>query len=374
MKLSILRAVSTLLLAQIAWAEPPVPASEYPWPDFVERIQLQSVPVHCGWRHGRPFVPREQVARILKLSLQGESQIDLIEALSEAGWTVQKQSDGSLVARPPVAGETDTEGLGAAVPIRESDESLRAVAAFIRICAKEKKVWVKHHPQQALVDSIGADLARQARRPIPWTFAIIQERKPNAACTGEGMVYITTGLLKMLDRDELAGVLAHEVAHGARQQIPEDRVEQSRRQQTGQSITSADNKLQAAERKAQQQYYDDLERGASPEMARSRRDSAVESARSSFNFSMRNVKDKVKAHQNYEQHKGQTDERQADLIGMRMAMAAGYQPDGLVRALEKLQAASFHDYGQSKMLGAPTHPPIADRIRALRVLLSRFSK
>lgn len=372
MKLPLIKVVGTLLLAQLAWADAPVPASEYPWPDFVERIQLQSIPVHCGWRQGRPFVPREQVARILKLSLQGESQVDLIEALSGAGWTVEKQSDGTVVARPPLAAEVDTGGLGAVAPVRESDESLRAVDAFMRICAKERKVWVKHHPQQGLVDSIGADLARQARRPIPWTFAIIQERQPNAACTGEGMVYITTGLLKMLDRDELAGVLAHEVAHGVRQQIPEDRVEQSRRRQTGNSIDSADNKLQAAERKAQKEYYDDLERGASPEMARSRRDSAVESARSSFNFSMRNVKDKVKAHENYEQHKGQTDERQADLIGMRLAMAAGYQPDGLVRALEKLQAASFHQYGQSKMLGAPTHPPIAERIRALRGLLSRF--
>ena len=89
---------------------------------------------------------------------------------------------------------------------------------------------------------------------------------------------------------------------------------------------------------------------------------------------MRTIHERVKAHQNFEKFKAPTDERQADLAGMRMAAAAGYAPDGLVRALEKLQAANFHSYQRAHMLGGATHPPIGERIKTLRELLSRWGK
>ena len=60
------------------------------------------------------------------------------------------------------------------------------------------------------------ELARNAGLPMPKVF-IMDNPQPNAFATGRNpenaAVAATTGLLRMLDRDELAGVMAHELAH-----------------------------------------------------------------------------------------------------------------------------------------------------------------
>jgi heat shock protein HtpX len=60
------------------------------------------------------------------------------------------------------------------------------------------------------------DLALRARLPMPRLF-IIPEQAPNAFATGrspaKGAVAVTRGLLDVLNREELAGVIAHELAH-----------------------------------------------------------------------------------------------------------------------------------------------------------------
>ena len=61
-----------------------------------------------------------------------------------------------------------------------------------------------------------AHLARRAGLPMPKIY-IIHTDQPNAFATGRdpehGVVAVTTGLLQLLDEEELAGVLAHELAH-----------------------------------------------------------------------------------------------------------------------------------------------------------------
>lgn len=63
-----------------------------------------------------------------------------------------------------------------------------------------------------MVDS----LRQRADLPMP-TVAIAPHDQPNAFATGRnaknGVVCVTTGLLKLMDRSELEGVLAHELAH-----------------------------------------------------------------------------------------------------------------------------------------------------------------
>ncbi|MCL7747050.1 zinc metalloprotease HtpX [Halalkalibacter alkaliphilus] len=60
------------------------------------------------------------------------------------------------------------------------------------------------------------NLAMAARIPMPKIF-IIQDPSPNAFATGNspksGAVAVTTGLMNRLNREEIEGVLAHEVAH-----------------------------------------------------------------------------------------------------------------------------------------------------------------
>jgi heat shock protein HtpX len=60
------------------------------------------------------------------------------------------------------------------------------------------------------------DLARNAELPTPAVY-VIDNPQPNAFATGrspdKAAVAATTGLMQMLNREELAGVMAHELAH-----------------------------------------------------------------------------------------------------------------------------------------------------------------
>lgn len=60
------------------------------------------------------------------------------------------------------------------------------------------------------------DLTRRAQLPMP-KVCLIPQDAPNAFATGRdpdhAVVAVTQGLLRLMDRDEIAGVLAHELAH-----------------------------------------------------------------------------------------------------------------------------------------------------------------
>src|SRR5512138_2410073 len=59
-------------------------------------------------------------------------------------------------------------------------------------------------------------LSQKAGLPMPKVY-IIPDDTPNAFATGRnpehGVVAVTQGIMRMLDREELEGVLAHELAH-----------------------------------------------------------------------------------------------------------------------------------------------------------------
>ncbi|GIX12501.1 MAG: protease HtpX [Paracoccaceae bacterium] len=61
-----------------------------------------------------------------------------------------------------------------------------------------------------------AELAGRAGLPVPKIY-VIREDQPNAFATGRSpehaAVAVTTGLIRLLSREELAGVIAHELAH-----------------------------------------------------------------------------------------------------------------------------------------------------------------
>ncbi|MCC2095791.1 MAG: zinc metalloprotease HtpX [Hyphomicrobiales bacterium] len=61
-----------------------------------------------------------------------------------------------------------------------------------------------------------AELAQRAQMPMPRVY-VVESEQPNAFATGRnpenGAVAVNTGLVQMLSREELAGVIAHELAH-----------------------------------------------------------------------------------------------------------------------------------------------------------------
>ena len=68
---------------------------------------------------------------------------------------------------------------------------------------------------QAYVRQVGMSLATKSERPsIPWRFGVIDDPTPNAFALPGGPIYITRGLLSLMDSEaELAAVLGHEIGH-----------------------------------------------------------------------------------------------------------------------------------------------------------------
>ncbi|MDP2750834.1 MAG: zinc metalloprotease HtpX [Nanoarchaeota archaeon] len=78
---------------------------------------------------------------------------------------------------------------------------------------KAKEADKKHHAQ---LHSIVESVAKKANIPKPKVY-IIENETPNAFATGRGpsnaAVACTTGIMKLLNKEELEGVIAHEMAH-----------------------------------------------------------------------------------------------------------------------------------------------------------------
>lgn len=70
---------------------------------------------------------------------------------------------------------------------------------------------------QRYVNQVGFAVARNSQRPdIPYRFAVLDSPILFAFSAPGGLVFVTTGLVKTLESEaELAGVLAHEIAHVA---------------------------------------------------------------------------------------------------------------------------------------------------------------
>jgi len=85
------------------------------------------------------------------------------------------------------------------------------------------KIVLRMYGAQAITESqapelwsIVRQLAQRAQLPMPSVY-VIPEDAPNAFATGRNpehaAVAVTAGLVRMLERDELAGVIAHELSH-----------------------------------------------------------------------------------------------------------------------------------------------------------------
>ncbi len=65
------------------------------------------------------------------------------------------------------------------------------------------------------LNKLGRNLAAQSSRPnLPWVFGVLESNGVNAVSGPGGYVFVSEGLLERVDNEaQLAGVLAHEIAH-----------------------------------------------------------------------------------------------------------------------------------------------------------------
>lgn len=94
--------------------------------------------------------------------------------------------------------------------------------SFVSYCWSDKIVLKMHRAQPVTMENapelyrVVENLAITAGLPMPRVY-IVPEQAPNAFATGRdpkhAVVAVTNGLLERLDRSELEGVLAHELSH-----------------------------------------------------------------------------------------------------------------------------------------------------------------
>ncbi len=187
-------------------------------------------------------------------------------------------------------------------------------------------------PMQERVRAIGQRIVAVCdRRELVYRFAVVEDKEVNAFSLPGGYVFVNEGLVKKTSGDdELAGVIAHEVAHiAARHAIK--RYESSLGIQIVQLATLASRRA-------------DIAGGV---------DVAMQAAQLAYS---------------------RQDELEADQLGVKYMKAAGFEPKAMLTFLEKLQAlhqetTNYLPRGIVRPQYALTHPFVPERIRSVKEAL-----
>ncbi|MBI3322026.1 MAG: M48 family metalloprotease [Candidatus Omnitrophica bacterium] len=188
---------------------------------------------------------------------------------------------------------------------------------------------VADEPLQMRVRSIGERIAAVCdRKELIYHFAVVEDKEVNAFSLPGGYVFINDGLIKRTaGDDELAGVIAHEVAHIAARHAVK-RYESSVGMQIVQLATLAARQRGAAQ-------------GVSV---------AMQAAQLAY---------------------ARSDELEADRLAVKYMAAAGFAPKAMLAFLEKLHSLDWETphylpRGVVRPHYAMTHPYVPERIRAVK--------
>jgi predicted Zn-dependent protease len=182
------------------------------------------------------------------------------------------------------------------------------------------------------VNLVGKSVAINAGRPeIEFRFAILATDTVNAFAAPGGYIFVTKGALNLMsDEAELAGVLAHEVAHITEKHIVNELGIKG-------TSTSAASGIAALA-------------GGSTDAARVALQTAVDQAVSLL----------------FEKGLKREDEYEADSVGTLYLANTGYDPKALQRYLKKVEALK----GDSVSVMNSTHPAFGERLQSLSTLLA----
>lgn len=189
---------------------------------------------------------------------------------------------------------------------------------------------------QAYVNKVGRWLSLHSTRPdIPWQFGVLNDNDLNAFAAPGGYVFITRGLLKLLDNEaELAGVLSHEIQH-----------------------VTHKHHLKAVQKNNLL--------GAASDIGMMLGNSSSRSSAQQHEINERLLN---ASKQLYARGLDKDDEFEADRDALQLMTNAGYDPYAFIAVMQKLDA---HGASDSKMaLLLATHPSPADRLGALDTTIS----
>jgi predicted Zn-dependent protease len=207
------------------------------------------------------------------------------------------------------------------IPEKQEVEIGKGIAANLLGAAP----LVRDDALQRYVNRVGLWLALQTDRPgLPWRFGITQDEHVNAFATPGGTILVTLGLYqKMRNESELAGVLAHEIAHVLQR-----------------------HQLKAIQSALGNEWRTDLA-------------SLVAERKGSVQAAVQ-LKAFTAGTELFARGLDKGDEFEADRMGVVIAARAGYNPYGLVGALQTLDALNARDAAVALMF--KTHPTPSDRL------------
>ncbi|MBC3807739.1 M48 family metalloprotease [Undibacterium seohonense] len=185
---------------------------------------------------------------------------------------------------------------------------------------------------QRYVNSIGRWISMHSERPdLPWTFAVLDSDNVNAFAAPGGYVVLTKGmLLRMTSEAELAGVLAHEIAHVLRKH-----------------------------------HLNAMQKASAMSALRDGLDVAITAKNGNPNV----LKVLSVGTALYARGLDKEDEFESDRMGVVLAARAGYDPYGLPAVLHSLQRISSNDEGMQLLF--QTHPKLSDRLGQLDNIMGR---
>ena len=192
---------------------------------------------------------------------------------------------------------------------------------------------VKDPALQEYVNLVGNAVARNSGRPeIPYNFVVVESPLQNAFSCPGGIIFISSGLLKTIkSEDQLAGVLAHEVAHVGHKHA----LKSIQRAQFFNGV----GKITAATMEG--------EKGKE------------------FESMIGSLQDTL-----FDKGLDQGMEFEADVGALETAYRTGYDPNGFVEVLKQLKRIQSHSTQKGSWFS--THPPLSERIRKCEGQLRRY--
>lgn len=319
------------------------------------RFYLRNREVNGRVLGGDVYLAREQLDKLLapdelariRWGESGQAEIDGQPAPPGPGLSLNWMATQLGFTKRQGDGTVDWVKLPAATATPEvSDDSWKRRPEY-REAGKRLAQVLKEIPRsnradlQARVDRIGHQVVKASPlKDMHWNFVVVSMRGPNAACTGEGHVFVTDSLLDMgISDDELAGVLGHEIAHGVRRHT-------FRRSDLLRDIT-----------RLLDDYRNLQNRIDSGENTLTLREQVERYGRQ---------RDQLQYKFDHEREYTLLDEEEADVLGLRYAVTAGFSADGLGACLDRLEKHLIKQFGTAVLHDDMSHPPTKRRLEILR--------